>query len=104
VYSTLGTQLLLSERSRDDPAFQHATRDQNEIKRVLANVPGPDAWTRTLLYVDGSPIEFLRQERDGDWLAFRDLGGRCLWVHAEQPDGTPISIVTITDINRYYDS
>jgi hypothetical protein len=101
VHDTLGTFLLLAERSRNDPAFQHGTRDQDAIERAMALVPGPEAWQPTLIEVDGVPAEFLRCGRDSDWIAFRDLGGECLWIHAQQPDGTPISIVTINDITPY---
>jgi len=34
IHDTLGTILTLSERSRNDPAFQHELRDQAVIERV----------------------------------------------------------------------
>lgn len=105
IYGTLATRLLLAERSRNDPAFQHGTRDQEVIERELAFLPGPDAWEPTTIELDEAPAEFLRCERAGDWIAFRDLGdGECLWVHVEQPDGVPVSIVTISDIAPYLDA
>ena len=105
IYDTLATRLLVAERSRNDPAFQHGTRDQETIERELASVPGPDTWKPNPIVVDGMPVEFLRCERAGDWIAFRDLGdGECLWVHVEQPDSAPVSIVTISDITPYLDT
>ena len=101
VYDTLATLLVLAERSRNDPAFQTATRDQAAIEREMKSLPGPDAWKPTILELNGTPSGFLRCERGGDWIAFRDLGGECLWVHAEQPDGTPFAIVAISDITPY---
>ncbi len=99
IYGTLATRLLLAERSQNDPAFQHGTRNQEVIERELASVPGPEVWEPITIELDGAPAEFRRCERSGDWIAFRDLGdGECLWVHIEQPDGVPVSIVTISDV------
>ena len=44
IHDTLGTILTLSERSRNDPAFQHESRDQAVIERALNAVPGREAW------------------------------------------------------------
>jgi hypothetical protein len=41
VHDTLGTMLMLAERSRNDPAFQYGTRDQAVIDRELSRVPVP---------------------------------------------------------------
>jgi hypothetical protein len=101
VYDTLATSLLLAERARTAAAFQHPTRDQEVIDRELASLPGPEAWEPITLEIDGASAEFLSCGRAGDWIAFRDLGGECVWVHVEQPDGAPVSIVTISDITPY---
>jgi hypothetical protein len=103
VYGTLGTYLLLAERSRNDPAFQYESRDQDAIVRALGSVGGPEEWEPITIELDGAPAEFRRCERCGDWIAFRDLGGECLWVHVEQPNGEPVSIVTLNDITPYLD-
>lgn len=103
VYGTLGTRLLLAERARNDPAFQFETRDQAVIEREMRAVPGPDAWTSTALELDGSPHEFQRAERAGDWVAFTEVDDEWLWVHVEQPDGDPVSVVKIGDITPYLD-
>ncbi len=101
VYGTLGNFLLLAERSRNDPSFQHATRDQEAIVTALDSVPGRDAWTPTTIEVDGVPLPFLRCERGGDWIAFHDLAGECVWVHVEQPNGEAVSLVTLDDVTPY---
>jgi hypothetical protein len=101
VHDTLATILMLAERSRTDPAFQHATRDQAAIEGELSNVPGPDAWRPSEIGVDGAPRPFARLDRGEDWIAFCDLGGECLYVHAQQPDGSFFSLVTVTDITPY---
>jgi hypothetical protein len=101
MYSTLSSDLLLSERSRNDPAFQYETRDQEVIDRMLSSVPGREVWESTTIEIDGRPEEFLRQDRGSDWIAFRELGGECVWVHVEESDGTPVSIVTLSDITAY---
>jgi hypothetical protein len=44
IHDTLGIILTLSERSRNDPAFQHESRDQAVIERALNAVPGREAW------------------------------------------------------------
>lgn len=101
VHDTLGTFLMLAERSRNDPAFQHATRDQAVIERELAVVPGQEVWRPFEIEVDGVPMPFQRQDRAGDWIAFHDSGDECLYVHVEQPDGSPVSIVTVIDVTPY---
>jgi hypothetical protein len=102
IYGTLATQLLLAERSRNDSAFQYETRNQELIDAAFASLPGPEVWEPTTIDLDGGPAEFLRCERGGDWIAFRDIGdGECLWVHVEQPDNSPVSIITIDDIAPY---
>lgn len=101
VHDTLGTMLMLAERARNDPAFQHATRDRAAIELELSRVPGPEAWRSSELEVDGVARPAWRLERGGDWIAFCDLGDECLYLHAEQPDGSPLSLVTITDTAQY---
>lgn len=103
VHDTLGTFLMLAERSRNDPAFQHATRDSAVIERKTEAVQGPDAWRPFEIDLDGVPTPFQRLDRGDDWIAFHDFGDECLYVHAEQPDGSPVSIVTLTDITSYED-
>lgn len=103
VYGTLGTRLVLKERSRNDPAFQFETRDQAVIEHEMRAVPGPDAWTSPVLELDGSAHEFRRAERAEDWIAFTEVGDEWLWVHAEQPEGGSVSIVTIHDVASYLD-
>lgn len=104
VYGTLGNFLLLAERSRNDPAFQYETRDREAIEKALASVPGPDEWVPTTIALDGAALTFMRCERGGDWIAFRDLGGECVWVHAEQPDGANISLVSLDEVTPYLDA
>jgi hypothetical protein len=101
IYGTLGTMLVLAERSRNDPAFQYATRDQIAIDRELRSVPGPEAWMPTTIELDGSPVQFLRLDRAGDWIAFHDFGNDCVWIHAQQPEGKPIAIVTLAHAGDY---
>jgi len=101
VQATLGTRLLLAERSRNDPAFQFETRDQAVIERELRAFSGSEGWEFTTLDLNGSPREFLRSERGGDWMAFTEIDDEWVWVHVEQPDGTPVSIVTIHDVAPY---
>jgi hypothetical protein len=101
VHDTLGTMLMLQERARIDPAFQHATRDQAVIERELLTVPSPDAWRPSEIDVDGVSRRFARLNRGDDWIAFRDLGDECLYVHAQQPNDSPLTVVTITDITPY---
>jgi hypothetical protein len=101
VHGTLGTILILAARSGESPAFRSATRDQAEIERELATVPGREAWRPFEIDVDGVRTPFQRQDRAGDWIAFHDLRDECLYVHVEQADGSPVSIVTITDITPY---
>jgi hypothetical protein len=101
VYATLSSDLLLSERSRNDPAFQYETRDQSVINRVLASVPGPEAWKPTTIEIDGRSERFLRQNRADDWIAFRELGGETIWIHVEESDGAAVPLVTLDDVNAY---
>jgi len=101
VYSTLSSQLLLSERSMNDPAFQYETRDQEAIERALYSLPGREAWRLTSIEIDGRPKEFMRQDRGTHWVAFHDLGGECILIHVEESDETPISIATIGDSTVY---
>jgi hypothetical protein len=54
IHDTLGTILTLSERSRNDPAFQHESRDQAVIERALNAVPGREAWRPFEIEVDGT--------------------------------------------------
>ena len=103
VHNTLGIHLMLAERSRNDPAFRHETRDQATIDRELAAVPGPAVWSPATIELDGISRPFQQLGRGGDWTAFRDLGNECVWVHAEQPDDAPISVVTLADITAYLD-
>jgi hypothetical protein len=103
VYGTLGTMLMLAERSRNDPAFQYQTRDQEVIERALRSIPGPEAWKPTTIELDGRPEEFLRLDLNGDWIAFHDFGKDCVWIHAQQRDDAPVAIVTLTDISEYLD-
>jgi hypothetical protein len=103
VQDTLGTILMLAERSRNDPDFRYATRDQAAIERELAAVRGPEAWRPFEIEIDGVPKTFQRQDRAGDWIAFHDLGDECLYVHVEQPDGAAISVVAVTDVTQYED-
>jgi len=58
VHGTLGTILMLAERSRNDPALQYATRDQAAIERELAAVPGREAWRPFEIEVDRVPRHF----------------------------------------------
>ena len=53
VYRTLGQLLMLAERSRNDPAFQHETRDGAVIERETRAVPGPEAWSPCEIEIDG---------------------------------------------------
>jgi hypothetical protein len=101
VHDTLGTMLMLAERSRNDPAFQYATRDQPVIEHELSRMPGPDAWQPSEIEVDWDSRPFTRLDRGDDWIAFCDLEDECLYVHAQQPDGSSLSVVTITDITPY---
>lgn len=101
VHNTLGTMLMLEECSRNDAAFQHATRDQAVIDRELASIPGPDVWRPSEIDVDGVARPFARLDRGEDWIAFCDLEAECIYVHAQQPDGLSISVVTITDFTPY---
>jgi hypothetical protein len=101
VHNTLGTILMLAERSRNDPAFRPATRDQTAIDRELSAVPGPEGWHPATIELDGVATLFERQDRAGDWIAFRELENECLWVHVEQPNGSPVSIVSLADISVY---
>jgi hypothetical protein len=103
IHDTLGTILMLAERTRNDPEFHHATRDQAAIVRELAAVPGREPWRPFEIEIDGVPKPFQRQDRAGDWIAFHDLGDECLYVHVEQPDGAAVSIVTVSDVTRYED-
>jgi len=89
---------------RNDPALQHETRDQAAIERELAAVPGPEAWRPTAIDLDGIPTVFQRQDRAGDWIAFREFGDECVWVHVEQPSDAPVALVTVTDIAPYLDA
>jgi hypothetical protein len=104
VHDTLGTRLMLAERSRNDPAFQYETRDRAMIELELSRVPGPDAWRPCELDVDGVSRPSARLDRGNDWIAFCDLGDECLYVHAQQPSGSPLEVVTITDITPYQES
>jgi hypothetical protein len=103
VHDTLGTMLMVAERSRNDPAFQYATRDRAVIEHELSNVPGPDAWQPSEIEVDGVSRPFSRLDRGDDWIAFCDLEDGILYVHAQQPNGSSLSVVTITDITPYHD-
>jgi hypothetical protein len=103
-YDTFGQLLLMAERSRNDPAFQHDTMDPVAIAEAVESVPGPEAWRPITINVDGSPLPFLRQDRQGDWIAFSEIGdGELLWVHVEEPDDTSFEIVTISDAAIYQD-
>jgi hypothetical protein len=101
VYGTLGTMLILAERSRSDPAFQYETRDQAVIDRELSSVPGPEDWKPTTIELDGRPERFLRLDGDGDWIAFHDFGNDCVWIHAQQPDGEHVAIAALVDVTGY---
>jgi hypothetical protein len=103
IYDSLGTILILAERARDDPGFQHATRDQGAIDRALAAVPGREAWQPGRILVDGVPRAFELLVRDSDWIAVHDLGDEWLYVHTQQSDGgmTATEIETIADIAPY---
>jgi hypothetical protein len=104
VHDTLGTMLMLAERSRNDPAFQYATRDQAVIEHELSNVPCPDTWQPSEIEVDGISRPFSRLDRGDDWIAFCDLEDEILYLHAQQPNGSSLSVVTITDITPYKDA
>jgi hypothetical protein len=101
VHDTLGTMLMLAEQSRNNPAFQYATRDRSVIEHELSKVPGSDAWQPCELKVDEVVRSFSRLDRGDGWIAFCDLEDECLYVHAEQPDGSSLSVVTITEITPY---
>ena len=66
-------------------------------------LPGPAAWNPTTIELDGISRPFQQLDRGGDWIAFPDLGNECVWVHAAQPDGASISVVTLADITAYLD-
>jgi hypothetical protein len=104
VHDTLGTTLMLAERSRNDPAFQYATRNQALIEHEIARVPGPEAWQPTEIEVDGVSRPASRLDRGDDWIAFCELEDEIVYLHAQQPDGSPLSVVTITDITPYQDA
>lgn len=93
--------LMIAERSRSDPAFQHQTRDAAVIERETRAVPGAEAWSPCEIEIDGVAKTFQRQDRGGDWIAFHDLGTESVYVHVEQPDGYPVAIVTLTDVTPY---
>jgi hypothetical protein len=93
--------LMLAERSRNDPAFQHRTRDPEVIDRELRSIPGPEAWKPTTIELDGRSEEFLRLDRNGDWIAFHDFGNDCVWIHVQEPDDYPVTIVTLNEIADY---
>jgi hypothetical protein len=57
--------LILAERSGNDPAFQHETRDQATIDRELAAVPDPEAWNPTTIELDGISRPFHQLDRGG---------------------------------------
>jgi hypothetical protein len=101
IHNTLATILMLEERSRNDPAFQPATRDQAAIERELLNPPGPDAWRPSEIEVNGVSRPFARLDQGDDWIACCDVEDECLYVHAQQPNGSSLSLVTITDITPY---
>lgn len=101
VYETLGVMLMIAERSRNDPAFQHQTRDAAVIERETRAVPGAEAWSPCEIEIDGVAKTFQRQDRGDDWIAFHDLGTECVYLHLEQPDGYPVAIVTLTDVTPY---
>ncbi len=104
VHDWMGRALIVSERSRNDPAFQFESRDQAVIDRELASVPGPDAWQPATLGIDGVPCRVQRLEREGDWVAIYDLGEEWLHVHVQEPDSRPVALTTITDIAPYIDA
>lgn len=68
-------------------------------------MPSREAWRPFEIEVDGARQPFERLEQGGDWIAVGDLNDtECVYVHVEQPDGSPISIATITDITAYLDA
>jgi hypothetical protein len=103
IYDSLGTFLILAERGRNHPGFQHATRHRAAIDRALAAIPGREAWQPSRIRVDGVPRAFELLVRDADWIAVHDLGDEWLYVHTEQSDGemAATEIETITDIAPY---
>lgn len=103
IHNTLGTILMLEERSRNDPAFQPGTRDQTVIERELQAVPGPEAWRDTEIEVDGRLLRFKRLDRGEDWIAVHDRGDERLYVHSQQGTSQPIAVETITEVDAYLD-
>lgn len=102
-HDTLGAILTLSERSRNDPAFQHESRDQAVIERALNAVPGREAWRPFEIEVDRTRRGFERQDVGGDWIAVHNLGDEYLYVHAQHAGSEVISVATIADITPYVD-
>jgi hypothetical protein len=101
IHHTMAVELMLAERSRNDPAFQAETRDQTVIERELGSVPGPDACQPALFEIDGAARQVQRLERDGDWVAIYDLGDEWLHIHVQQPNSRPLAVATIADITPY---
>lgn len=100
-FSTFANLLVLSERSRNEPAFQSEMQAREVIKRTFERLdPHADRYG-VEIQVDGSRLEFQKCEPGEDWVAFRQIGDEYLWLHVEQPDGSPISIVTTYDITAY---
>ena len=98
----LPAQLAASTRpARTIDAIMHATRDQAAIERELLIVPGPKVWRPSEIDVDGVSRPSTRFDRGDDWIAFCDLNDECLYGHAQQPNRSSLSVVTITDIAPY---